>query len=307
MLSICTITRVTIGATVALMVAVSCTATQTVTPTKATTPTASDMVRAPSLRETTEPFDANEQASTARFATQIAHATWPPDWLGVTPLTAREFTPNGQFATPEALTDRRFVTVGSLPPPPDDTFLATISAVSNDTLARSTWREGCPVSQAELAYLTVSFFGFDHVFHTGELLVNRAVADDVAAVFERLHAARFPIEQISIISQGQLDADPSGDGNITTGFVCRRVVSGTAWSQHAYGQAIDINPFHNPYLRGRTVVPELAGAYLDRDHVRPGMIIEGDAVVAAFADIGWSWGGNWVSAKDWMHFSANGR
>lgn len=307
MLSICTITRVTIGATLALMVAVSCTATETATTTQATTPPASDVVRAPSLLETTEPFDANEQVSRARFATQIAHATWPPDWLGVTPLTARDLASTGQFATPDVLTDRRFVTASSLPPPPDDTFRATVSAVSNDTLSRSTWRGGCPVSQDELAYLTVSFFGFDHVFHTGELLVHRDVADDVVAVFERLHAARFPIEQVGIITKDQLDADPSGDGNITTGFVCRSVVSGSAWSQHAYGQAIDINPFHNPYLRGTTVVPELAGAYLDRDNVRPGMIVAGDEVVAAFADIGWSWGGNWVSAKDWMHFSANGR
>jgi D-alanyl-D-alanine carboxypeptidase len=35
--------------------------------------------------------------------------------------------------------------------------------------------------------------------------------------------------------------------------------------------------------------------------------VEGDAVVAAFASIGWEWGGNWVSLKDYQHFSASGR
>ena len=33
----------------------------------------------------------------------------------------------------------------------------------------------------------------------------------------------------------------------------------------------------------------------------------GDAVTQAFASIGWGWGGNWNSLKDYQHFSANGR
>jgi hypothetical protein len=32
----------------------------------------------------------------------------------------------------------------------------------------------------------------------------------------------------------------------------------------------------------------------------------GDVVVTAFADIGWEWGGDWVNAKDYQHFSASG-
>ena len=51
---------------------------------------------------------------------------------------------------------------------------------------------------------------------------------------------------------------------------------------------------------------ELASAYLDRSDLRPGMIEPGDAVTGAFAEIGWRWGGNWVTLKDWMHFSRDG-
>jgi len=51
---------------------------------------------------------------------------------------------------------------------------------------------------------------------------------------------------------------------------------------------------------------ELASAYVDRENTRPGMIIEDDVVTEAFADIGWGWGGNWSSLKDWMHFSLSG-
>ena len=30
-------------------------------------------------------------------------------------------------------------------------------------------------------------------------------------------------------------------------------------------------------------------------------------VVRAFGSIGWSWGGEWQSLKDYQHFSQNGR
>jgi hypothetical protein len=37
------------------------------------------------------------------------------------------------------------------------------------------------------------------------------------------------------------------------------------------------------------------------------MVQPGDAVTAAFADIGWGWGGQCSSLRDWMHFSRDGR
>jgi hypothetical protein len=37
------------------------------------------------------------------------------------------------------------------------------------------------------------------------------------------------------------------------------------------------------------------------------MILSGDAVVDAFADNGWLWGGYWDSIKDYQHFSVSGR
>lgn len=304
--SICTITRVTIAAMLTLMVAVSCTSSETAT--DLPTSPATDTGDTPhGLLGVNEPFDATEQASRARFATQITHATFPPDWLYVTPLTDRVAHADGQFDTLEELKDRRFITPAFLPPPDTDTFEAVVTQANDTILARSTWHDGCPVAKDELAYVTVTFYGFDQVVHTGELLVHRDVADAVVSVFRRLYDARFPIEEMRIITKNELDAEPTGDGNVTTGFVCRSVVSGTAWSEHAYGRAIDINPFHNPYLRGTKVIPELATAYLDRDNVRPGMIVDGDVVVTAFHDIGWPWGGNWRSAKDWMHFSSTGR
>ena len=65
--------------------------------------------------------------------------------------------------------------------------------------------------------------------------------------------------------------------------------------------------YYNPYHRDDLLLPELAASYLDRDADRPGMIAADDPVVEAFAAIGWSWGGDWTSLKDYQHFSARGR
>lgn len=208
--------------------------------------------------------------------------------------------------TPPEMVDRRFTSPDHLPPPPDDVFRSTNGPVPVEVVARSTWREECPVTLDELAYLTVTFWGFDQRAHTGELLVNAAVADQLVLVFQSLYEQRFPIEEMRIVRMEELDAPPTGDTNLTSVFECREATGGTSWSQHAFGLAVDVNPFHNPYLRGEVVLPELAGAYTDREDIRPGMIVEGDGVVEAFAGIGWTWGGDWRTLKDWMHFSLSG-
>jgi hypothetical protein len=229
-----------------------------------------------------------------------------PPWLGTRPLPT---TPDGFGEiepTPPELVDRRIATIDVLPAPPDGVFAYTIAAVAPEIAARSTWTAECPVSLDELSYVTVSFWGFDERPHTGELLVNASAASDVVDVFRRIYEARFPIEEMRITRADELDAPPTGDGNNTSAFVCRAVVGQTSWSQHAYGLAIDLDPFHNPYVKGDLVLPELASAYVDRTQEKPGMVHAGDPVVQAFTDIGWGWGGNWSTLKDYQHFSSTG-
>jgi hypothetical protein len=228
-----------------------------------------------------------------------------PAWLGTRALPERPDGLGEVQDTPPELVDRRF-------PPPSaepvaDAFVAQVAPVPDDVLRRSTWTAECPVDLAELRYLTMAFWGFDSRTYTGEMIVHADVADDVVDVFEQLYHARFPIEEMRVVAPEELDAPPTGDGNNTSAFVCRSTAQGESWSQHAYGLAIDINPFHNPYHRDDAVIPELASAYLDRNRDLPGMIRSGDMVTAAFAAIGWGWGGQWRSLKDWMHFSQSGR
>jgi len=156
--------------------------------------------------------------------------------------------------------------------------------------------------------VNVSFRGFDGRAHTGELVVHRRVAAGVVSVFARLYRARFPIEQMRLVTGADLTARPTGDGNNTAAFVCRAARKQTRWSAHAYGLAIDVNPVQNPFVTSDGFVRNTeARPYVDRNKDLPGMIHPGDVVVRSFAAIGWEWGGNWSGGKDYMHFSLLGR
>lgn len=210
--------------------------------------------------------------------------------------------------TPRSLRVRRYPTTDLLPPPADGRFHGTAGPVTPAIRRRmgETWRPGCPVALDRLRYVTVTFRGFDGAAHTGELVLRDDVADDVVGVFRRLFRAGFPIEEMRLPTTADLDAPPTGDGNNTAATVCRSVRGASTPSAHALGLAVDVNPFHNPYQKGDLVLPELAGAYLDRAWRRPGMILRGSVVVDAFADIGWAWGGDFRTLHDYMHFSATG-
>ncbi|HUP99105.1 MAG TPA: M15 family metallopeptidase, partial [Aeromicrobium sp.] len=188
-----------------------------------------------------------------------------------------------------------------------DGFPSRVDPVPAHVLGRSSWTPKCPVEPGELRWVRLAFWGFDDRRHTGELLVNADAAEDMVQVFRQLYEARFPLEEMRITRADEIDAEPTGDGNNTGAFTCKPFRGSTVWSEHAYGRAVDVNPFQNPYTKGDALIPELASAYADRARQDPGMIHAGDAVTRAFASVGWGWGGSWQHSKDYMHFSANGR
>jgi hypothetical protein len=244
--------------------------------------------------------------SSARPSHQAVKAVWT---IGASPLPLRPDGFGQVLTTPAVLRDRRMTAVSRLPAPVDGRFASTVSAVSPAVRERmgETWSPACPVALADLRYLTISFRGFDGDARTGELVVNASVAGDLVEVFRRLFDDGFPIEEMRLPTTADLEAPPTGDGNNTVAYVCRAARGQTRWSQHAYGLAVDVNPFQNPQVKRDLVVPELASAYVDRGAVRPGMVLVGGPVVRAFTGIGWEWGGTWRSSKDWMHVSRNGQ
>jgi D-alanyl-D-alanine carboxypeptidase len=184
---------------------------------------------------------------------------------------------------------------------------ATIGRIDAAQITAS-WHLGCPVGPDQLRLLEIPYVGFDGGEHVGEMVVNVAVADAVVRVFARLHEARFPVQRMDRIDAYAGDDDASTRANNTSAFNCREITGGGSWSAHAYGKAIDINPVQNPYVyRDGHVLDPAAAPYVDRARGTPGMIHRDDVVVRAFASIGWGWGGDFVSVKDYQHFSASGR
>ena len=182
-------------------------------------------------------------------------------------------------------------------------FTSEVEPVRWADLRRS-YRAGCPVAPAQLRTVRVSHWGFDGSAQVGSIVVARRVAADIVAVFRRLWAARLPIRRLRPVSAygGSDDASMAADN--TSGFNCRFVGGTSRWSMHAYGEAIDVNPVENPYVRGSTVSPSAGRAYLDRTRYRQGMAVDRGVLVRAFASVGWKWG---ASFGDYQHFSTTGR
>ena len=184
--------------------------------------------------------------------------------------------------------------------------MSTLSAAVRTRMTGVSWHPGCPVSMDQLRLLRVSYWGFDHAVHTGELVVNASAATPLSSAFRLLFDARFPIRQMRVVDDFGGDDERSMLADNTSAFNCRQVPWTTVWSQHAYGLAVDINPFENPEVRDGAVDPPAAAAWADRTRSSPAVIAHGDAVWRAFSEIGWSWGGDWSSLKDYQHFSATG-
>jgi hypothetical protein len=194
------------------------------------------------------------------------------------------------------------VLVGASPSP--TRFVGKISKVTQAEL-RYSYRPGCPVGPAQLRRLELSYWDFRGRRRIGSIVVRDTAARGVVSVFRKLYAARFPIRRLRLVEAYRGSDDASMAADNTSGFNCRFVSGTRRWSQHAFGLAIDINPVENPYVDGRRVRPPTGRRFLDRSRRRPGMVVEGDAVVRAFASIGWHWGGRW-SPPDYQHFSATG-
>lgn len=69
-------------------------------------------------------------------------------------------------------------------------------------------------------------------------------------------------------------------------YNCRKTVSGSSWSAHAWAAAVDINPEQNPFSSQGTLKTNMPRDFRE-----------------AFKQHGFGWGGDWDSVKDAMHFS----
>ncbi len=197
-----------------------------------------------------------------------------------------------------------------------DRFVGNIAPVDETRLGLS-WRPGCPVAPADLRLLTLSYWGFDGTEKQGELVIHRDVAVKVVAAFRTMWNEKFPINRMETADRFARPSDfaPGGEYiekppqpdtiNDTYGFFCRRSTGGKSFSQHAYGQALDINPVQNPYVKATKVIPSNGSTV--RSTPELGKLSIGSVPVVALRRAGFVWGGSWRSPKDYMHFSTSGR
>jgi hypothetical protein len=165
----------------------------------------------------------------------------------------------------------------------------------------------CKVPRSDLRYLRITHIGFDGKPRTGEMVVNRRIADEVLEIFKKLYAARYPIERIQLIDDFDANDERAMTANNTSSF-CYRTISGTnTISKHGYGIAVDLNTLYNPYVvpkKGNMVRVEPAAGwpYIDRAAPNPYRIDTNDLAYKLFTERGFIWGGSWKNRKDYQHF-----
>lgn len=163
------------------------------------------------------------------------------------------------------------------------------------------------IALEDLRYLRLLYVGFDEQTHVGELIVHVSIADTILEIFQTLYESGYQIEKMRLIDDYDGDDHASLLDNNTSAFNYRVVEGSKKLSRHAYGLAIDINPFYNPYVTYpggvEHISPEGSEPYADREADFPHKIgKDGDLCWQLFSERGFTWGGDWKSLKDYQHF-----
>jgi len=146
--------------------------------------------------------------------------------------------------------------------------------------------------------VNVKYYANDGKIHQGQLVIDKRLVNDIQKVFEIMLQEKFSIHSVIPISQFEWSDDQSMNENNTSAFNYRKVKGKNSLSNHAVGQAIDINPFQNPYISGKHISPK--GARYD--YTQAGTLTKDSPIVEMFLQLGWKWGGRWKSIKDFQHF-----
>lgn len=148
--------------------------------------------------------------------------------------------------------------------------------------------------------LKVLYYSFDEKIHSGQIVLDKRLQDDVSVLFEALLQERFPLASVIPIAGRRFHWDDiiSMTANNSSGFNYRMMTVAPRISLHGYGQAIDLNPSLNPYIRGDLTLPPGA----TYDITRPGTVRSDSFIVTLMEKRGWEWGGRWQDRVDYQHF-----
>ncbi len=163
------------------------------------------------------------------------------------------------------------------------------------------------IQRSDLRYLRLLHYDLKGKIHTGEMICNKSIANDLVDIFRELYKAHYPIQQMLLIDNFGANDERSMRANNTSCFCFRNVSGSKKLSKHSRGMAVDINPFYNPHCKrdryGKiTVSPSTASRYANRNSKFDYKIERGDLLYRLFIRHGFRWGGAWRHSKDYQHF-----
>ena len=189
----------------------------------------------------------------------------------------------------------------------DDFYYEPLSEEIIEKINGISYKENDNITLDDLRYVRLKYNDFGGEPQDGEMICNKDIAEDVVEIFYELYISGYQIEKIRLIDEYNGDDTASMIDNNTSCFNYRVVEGTSRISNHAYGLAIDLNPFYNPYITYNkdgtvNISPEGSEAYADRSASFPYKIDENDLAYKLFTAHGFKWGGNWNSVKDYQHF-----
>ena len=187
----------------------------------------------------------------------------------------------------------------------DDGF--TISTINDSIFQRmkgKSFADNCATKREDLRHLCVLHYDFNGNVAKGELVCNKAIAQDLIDIFRELYKAKYQIARMRLIDEYNADDETSMRDNNTSCFNYRKVAGTKTVSKHGRGMAIDINPLNNPCVKvasGR-VQPATGKQFVNRSKAFAHKIDKTDLCYKLFIKHGFRWGGAWRSTKDYQHF-----
>ena len=150
-----------------------------------------------------------------------------------------------------------------------------------------------------LCMIDVTYYSFDGLRHSGQIVVDARLEDDIYEIFQLIERLKFPVgKAIPIAAYHWEDGDSMADNN-SSGFNFRVIADTHKLSLHSFGRAVDINPVQNPVIYPAGIIAPAGALY--RPH-NSGTFTTNHPVVQEFIKRGWHWGGNFEQPKDYHHF-----
>ena len=160
------------------------------------------------------------------------------------------------------------------------------------------------ISWEDLQYIRCLHRNKDNEIKVGELVMNKVIAEQVKDIFRTLYDKAYPIESMLLVDDFGGSDDDSIMHDNTSAFNFRTVDNTDQISDHAFGKAIDINPYYNVYWipSENHIFPPKGDVFLDRSSGLPYILTEGDLCYQLFTDAGFQWGGYFSYNIDYQHF-----